>query len=282
MSIVRTLIGNVKGPQGDTGATGQTGAQGEAATVNVGTVQTVAYGQPAAVTNVGTENDAILNFRIPQGAPGQATTEMDALVLNTITDSTAEYPAFAVGEIGSTIFGKIRKFLSDLYNNTIKSSQVTPSTNVDTAGYVADARAIKSLNDSLATTASDLADFETEVASDYALKTDLAPTSVTITRNSDSSVGTNTSIQCYKVGKIVVFWGSIYLKNVSANANVICASGFPKPISNYTTTSSGGYSVSNNMAIWVQNNDGTIRVRPHAAISSTEVEVYVSGAYISG
>lgn len=136
-----------------------------------------------------------------------------------------------------------------------------------------DAAAGKTLNDSLAT-------LSTDVSTNYATKTDLVPTPVTITRSDDSSVGTSTSIQCYKVGKIVVFWGSIYLKNVSANSNVVCASGFPKPITNFTTTSSGGYSVSNNMAIWVQNNDGTIRLRPHTAISSTEVEIYVSGAYI--
>ena len=64
MAVVNTLIGNIKGPQGDTGATGQTGPQGEAATINVGTVSTTAYGNPAQVVNIGTENEAILNFTI--------------------------------------------------------------------------------------------------------------------------------------------------------------------------------------------------------------------------
>ena len=147
MSVVRTLIGNVKGPKGDTGSQGP---QGVAGTIEIGSVQTVSYGSPASVTNSGTEEEAILDFQIPQGAPGAQVTDMSNLVLSTITDSTADYPAFAVSETGSTIFGKIRKFLSDLKTKYVSKSMMTTSTDVDTAGQaVADAKAIKSLNDSL-------------------------------------------------------------------------------------------------------------------------------------
>jgi hypothetical protein len=52
------------------GAAGPTGAAGSAATVSVGTVTTVAAGLPAAVTNSGTAQAAVLNFAIPQGAAG--------------------------------------------------------------------------------------------------------------------------------------------------------------------------------------------------------------------
>lgn len=173
MSVVRTLIGNVKGPKGDTGSRGP---QGVAGTIEIGSVQTVSYGSPASVTNSGTEEEAILDFQIPQGAPGATVKDMSNLVLGTITDSTAEYPAFAVGEIGSTIFGKIRKFLSDLYNNTIKSGQVTTSTNVDEAGYVADARSIKSLNDSLSNCAT-----KTELANNARMVTLSGGQSATVT-----------------------------------------------------------------------------------------------------
>ena len=144
----RLLIGNVKGVKGDTGAQGERGLAG---TIEVGSVQTVSYGSPASVTNSGTEEEAILDFQIPQGAPGAQVTDMSNLVLNTITESTADYPAFAVSETGSTIFGKIRKFLSDLKTKYVSKSMMTTSTNIDTAGQaVADAKAIKSLNDSLA------------------------------------------------------------------------------------------------------------------------------------
>ncbi len=52
------------------GAVGATGPSGAAATVSVGTVTTGAAGSQASVTNGGTANAAVLNFTIPQGAPG--------------------------------------------------------------------------------------------------------------------------------------------------------------------------------------------------------------------
>jgi len=59
-----TQFVSIKGPKGDTGA------PGTAASVTVGTV---AEG-PAAVSNTGTANAAVLDFRIPKGADGQAAT----------------------------------------------------------------------------------------------------------------------------------------------------------------------------------------------------------------
>jgi hypothetical protein len=58
------------GATGTTGTTGATGSAGTAATVTVGTVQTGAAGTSATVVNGGTANAAVLNFVIPQGAPG--------------------------------------------------------------------------------------------------------------------------------------------------------------------------------------------------------------------
>lgn len=52
------------------GATGATGAAGDAATIAVGTVTTVAAGEDATVTNVGTSSAAIFDFEIPQGEDG--------------------------------------------------------------------------------------------------------------------------------------------------------------------------------------------------------------------
>lgn len=48
------------------------GADGQAATIQIGTVTTGEAGSQASVTNVGTENDAILNITIPQGADGES------------------------------------------------------------------------------------------------------------------------------------------------------------------------------------------------------------------
>jgi len=54
------------------GAVGATGPAGGAATVSVGAVTTGPAGSQASVTNGGTANAAVLNFTIPQGAPGSS------------------------------------------------------------------------------------------------------------------------------------------------------------------------------------------------------------------
>ena len=149
-------IGNVKGPQGDTGATGPQGAAGDAATIQVGTVSTTAYGNPAQVVNSGTEHAAVLNFTIPQGAPGATVTQLDNLALNTITTSTDQYPQIQVGDLGRVIFGKIIKFFQDLvtglaakvnYSDALTLEEIEASS--DLTDKVSAAAASKSLKDAL-------------------------------------------------------------------------------------------------------------------------------------
>lgn len=62
-----------QGPKGDTGDTGPQGPKGDTGmgTVTVGTTTTGAAGTQASVSNSGTSQDAILNFTIPKGDPGQ-------------------------------------------------------------------------------------------------------------------------------------------------------------------------------------------------------------------
>jgi hypothetical protein len=57
-------LADITGPQGPQGDPGQ------AATIEVGTVTTVPNGDPATVTNVGTETDAVFDFEIPEGPQG--------------------------------------------------------------------------------------------------------------------------------------------------------------------------------------------------------------------
>jgi hypothetical protein len=52
------------------GDRGPAGRDGFAATVKIGKVTTVPYGRSASVTNSGTVHDAILDFVIPEGRPG--------------------------------------------------------------------------------------------------------------------------------------------------------------------------------------------------------------------
>ena len=71
-SPVLTLPRGEKGEPGKDGAPGKDGldGQGIAATIEVGTVTTGAAGTNASVTNVGTEQRAVLNFVIPRGDTG--------------------------------------------------------------------------------------------------------------------------------------------------------------------------------------------------------------------
>ena len=73
--MAKVLIGNFKGPQGEQGVKGDPGT---AASIQVGTTQTVQPEANAEVANTGTANAAVLNFKIPRGEDG-------------MTDLTAEY-----------------------------------------------------------------------------------------------------------------------------------------------------------------------------------------------
>ena len=73
--MAKVLIGNFKGPKGDQGVKGDPGT---AASIQVGTTQTVQPEENAEVTNTGTASAAVLNFKIPRGEDG-------------MTDLTAEY-----------------------------------------------------------------------------------------------------------------------------------------------------------------------------------------------
>lgn len=144
------LIGNVRGPQGETGATGAQGEQGDAATISVGSVTTVPYGQNASVTNSGTEEEAVLDFRIPQGRPGEQVTQMDNLVLNSITEPSTQFPVPAIGDNGSTLFGKISKWFSDmaaLVATKLNAANVVNNLTTTASGYALDARQGKALDD---------------------------------------------------------------------------------------------------------------------------------------
>jgi len=69
--VVRPENGDPNAPVlAQAGSAGPTGPTGAAAAVSVGTVTTGSAGSQASVTNSGTAGAAVLNFTIPQGAPG--------------------------------------------------------------------------------------------------------------------------------------------------------------------------------------------------------------------
>lgn len=148
------FIGNVRGPQGDTGATGPQGEQGDAATIAVGSVTTVPYGQNARVTNSGTSGAAVFDFVIPQGRPGEQVTKIDNLTIDAITEPSTQFPVPAVGDNGSTLFGKISKWCSDmaaLVATKLNASNVVNNLTTTSSGYALDARQGKALGDRVIT-----------------------------------------------------------------------------------------------------------------------------------
>lgn len=143
MADVYTRIGYIKGDTGATGATGAKGDQGDAATIEVGTVTTVPYGQTANVVNSGTSGAAVFDFTIPQGKPGEQTTDMQNLTLGSITTSSASFPVPAVGETGKVLWGKVVKWFSDmsaLVATKLNISSVVNNLTTTESGYALDAR----------------------------------------------------------------------------------------------------------------------------------------------
>lgn len=150
MADVYTRIGYIKGATGATGAQGVKGDTGDAATIAVGTVTTVPYGQTANVVNSGTSGAAVFDFTIPQGKPGEQTTDMQNLTLGSITTSSASFPVPAVGETGKVLWGKVVKWFSDmaaLVATKLNIDHVVNNLTTTTAGYALDARQGKALND---------------------------------------------------------------------------------------------------------------------------------------
>lgn len=148
------LLGNVKGPQGDTGATGPKGDTGNAATVSAGSVTTVPYGQNARVTNSGDEHDAVFDFVIPQGRPGEQTTDMQNLTLSSMTEPSNQFPIPAIGDTGKVIFGKITKWFSDmtaLVATKFNTANVVNNLTTTSSGYALDARQGRALNSEIST-----------------------------------------------------------------------------------------------------------------------------------
>lgn len=110
----------------DTGARGATGPQGLAGTIKVGSVTSASYGTKPKVTNSGTSTAAVLDFVIPQGAPGETTADVSELTANFITESTASYPTYTTTEKMKVILGKIKKYLADLKSNAASlASKIT-------------------------------------------------------------------------------------------------------------------------------------------------------------
>ncbi len=100
MSVVRTLIGYIKGPKGDTGATGATGAQGPAGADGAPGVNDYASTTKAGLVRVGDD----FNINSSNGALS---------IKNAFTEASS-LANINTGESQATILGKIKKFMTTL------------------------------------------------------------------------------------------------------------------------------------------------------------------------
>lgn len=88
INTLQSEVDNIPaGPQGPQGEPGTPGAAGANASVTVGSTTTGAPGSSAAVTNSGTEQNAVFNFTIPRGEKG---------------DTGAQGPQGDIGPTGAT------------------------------------------------------------------------------------------------------------------------------------------------------------------------------------
>ncbi len=123
----------------DSGSTWSTAIlfAGEAATVDIGTVTTLAPGESVTVTNSGTVSDAIFNFGIPKGDKGETGNQGDP---GGITDlmATEEVPTGDQNgtnksfTLAHTPTGPVQVFFGDI-NGSVRMRYGTNFTNSGTA-----------------------------------------------------------------------------------------------------------------------------------------------------
>lgn len=79
--------------------------------------------------------------------------ELDNLPLKSIVNPSSTYPEIAVDDVGKTLFGKIKKFLSDLLSNKINYTDSLTLTQIETSqdlsNKVTSAQAGKDLDDKI-------------------------------------------------------------------------------------------------------------------------------------
>ena len=96
---------------------GARGEQGTAATVEIGTVETLAPGSQATVTNEGSANAAVLSFGIPQGIPGSGGGSAS-------NDFSLAEQAWGTWVDGKTIYRKIFTDIAYKSNGTLTDGNI--------------------------------------------------------------------------------------------------------------------------------------------------------------
>ena len=159
-------------PKGDTGATGADGQDGDAATIQVGQVETLEPNQQAYVTNVGTSSEAIFNIGIPKGQKGDSGSGTGDMVASVYDPNGTVAAAGGIPDYVDSNGGKIDTIEVNGTPQTITNKTVDIEVPTDTsdltngAGYITSA--------SLPTKTSDLTNDGADGTSTYVEADDLA------------------------------------------------------------------------------------------------------------
>lgn len=123
-----------RGDKGDKGDPGDQGTPGTAATITVGATTTLTPGTPAAVTNTGSINAAVLDFEIPGGAKGDKGDKGDqgnpgtAASVSVGTTTTGLPGSSALVESAGTSTARVLNFTIPQGPKGDKGDQGTPGT----------------------------------------------------------------------------------------------------------------------------------------------------------
>lgn len=147
---------NTGGPKGVKGDTGDTGAAGEAATIEVGQVETLAPNQPAYVKNVGTASAAIFDIGIPKGNKGDSGSGSGDMTASTYDPNGTVAAAGGIPDYVDSNGGKIDTIEVNGTPQTITNKTVDITVPTDTsdltngAGYITSS-ALPTVNDATLT-----------------------------------------------------------------------------------------------------------------------------------
>lgn len=124
-----------KGEKGDAGEIGPTGPRGNAgpASIKIGNVETVSFDTNASITNSGTDEDLILDFKIPKGEKGEKGDKGDVGPTGPAgaqTKNPAGYESVLFVSFAQANYSKIMTFQENLDVNNVDCFTLTDNTNI--------------------------------------------------------------------------------------------------------------------------------------------------------
>lgn len=125
----------IQGPTGPAGIQGEQGIRGEKgepgpATIKIGKIETIDSNEMAEVLNVGTDENVILDFKIPQGIKGDKGDKGDQGETGVSEKNPASYDAILFVSYAQAHYSKVMTFQEQLDINNDGYFDLTDNTNI--------------------------------------------------------------------------------------------------------------------------------------------------------